>query len=391
MVRTHFETSEFGIRNSDFGMKVRSTAPQPFRNPQSAFRIRNIPHSAIHNPQSAFTLTELLVVITIIAILASLITGAVIGGLNRAKEAAITIEMQQIGAAADNFKNNLGIYPPNSVTSNGASSNSQEMNSVRADVRRVLKKAFPRINASELALVDRLIGDTSVGGTNAFLQEGMSGSEALVFWLGGFSKDAAFPISGPGGPSYGETNGVNGLTPEDERLEDRNWGDGFEFDLGRLGPRDANGQFNGRTIEYSDVSGNLRRINFWTYTPSGSQEPIVYFDTSNVEPIDRVNNYGNYDLQSKTKPHLATSDIVAPIRQRRETVASTVTAPNIDQTKYVEQGRFQILHCGTDDIWGDFSVLAGANPLLAPEGPFIGDIADTLGNFMEGTLEDKQE
>ena len=64
---------------------------------------------------------------------------------------------------------------------------------------------------------------------------------------------------------------------------------------------------------------------------------------------------------------------------------------------------FQILHCGLDDLWGDFSTDTGAGGqlslgntnyiprLLFPDGPFIGDIADTVSNFYGGTLEDEQQ
>ena len=49
-----------GLRNSDCGLKVRSTAAQPFRNPQSAIR---------NSPPSGMTLIELLVVIVILTTL----------------------------------------------------------------------------------------------------------------------------------------------------------------------------------------------------------------------------------------------------------------------------------------------------------------------------------
>jgi prepilin-type N-terminal cleavage/methylation domain-containing protein len=51
------------------------------------------------NPHSGFTLTELLVVITIIAILTSLITVAAVNALRTAKQARITMEMQLISNA----------------------------------------------------------------------------------------------------------------------------------------------------------------------------------------------------------------------------------------------------------------------------------------------------
>ena len=41
------------------------------------------------------------------------------------------------------------------------------------------------------------------------LPGGMSAGEAVVFWLGGFSSDEKYPISGEGGPSYLVQNSGN--------------------------------------------------------------------------------------------------------------------------------------------------------------------------------------
>ncbi len=360
--------------------------------PKAESRRLSVQRSAFRFPPSAFTLTELLVVITIIGILASLITGAALRAMGRAKQAAITLELQGIDGAVIDLKNELSVYPPNCITPNGATN--AQLNAVGNDLDRFRKKLASRYNEAPM-LRDKLIGITTHPGQN--LQNGISAAEAVVFWFGGFSDDSPFPFSGPCGPSFGDTNGVGGVTLEDEILENRNWGKGFSFDLGRLGPRDANGQFNGRYIEYEFPVGSntFRRINFWTYTPQGSEQPMAYFDTSNITPDKRFNGVYNYELRSSANPNDSTAPVIFPLRQRLETVPDTVTNPTVDQTKYVNQGKFQLLHCGTDDIWGDFSVfshdISGTNSLLYPEGPFIGDIGDTLGNFITGTLEDEQE
>ena len=399
MRRNQNETKR--IRISDCGMRnVRSTSGY-----NSA-----INNSAIRNPQSAFTLVELLVVITIIAILAGLITGAALNALNKSKQVAITLELQQIGTAVENFKNELGNYPPNAITPSGVATNSTAMITVRSDLERAIRKAFPRHDESDV-LINKLIGDPSTTGSlgatgtgSGTRPSGLTGAEAAVLWLGGLSKDTTLPFSGPGGPSFFDNNNDGAVDPSLEVLENRNWGDGFEFDLGRLGPRDANGQFNGRFIVYT-ANGVDHRINLWTYTPPGSLQPLVYFDTSNITPEKRfLTTTYNYELRSSANPNDPNAPIIFPIRQPLETV--TITNPGVAQTKYVNQGKFQLLHCGTDDIWGDFSPLSsttGVNttsamaadntPLatLYPIGPFIGDIADTVGNFMTGNLGDEQE
>jgi hypothetical protein len=60
------------------------------------------------------------------------------------------------------------------------------------------------------------------------------------------------------------------------------------------------------------------------------------------------------------------------------------------QTKFVNQGKFQIMHAGLDDAWDEEGKRTFGN-VLYPEGPFIGPIADNLTNFSDGTLESASE
>ena len=376
MNRNQFETDDWGLGNSEFG----------FGNWPRGIGATH--HSAIRNQKSAFTLTELLVVITIIAILAGLITGAAINALNRAKQAAITLEIQQLDGSLEDFKNTYGAYPPNAmvpespvplINFTGATISVF----VESDFERMFRKAFPR-HREPRGLIVHLAGNRISGlpGDPGDLPGGMTAAEAMVFWLGGFSSDVQNPLSGPGGPSFAEAS----LTGE--VLEDRNRR--YDFDLGRLGPRDADGQFdaiNGRFIIYTATNGVLRRINFWQYVPSGSQQPLVYFDTSRHDPID-------YDV-SLLRP--AVSPEIHGIKALRE----GLSAPsNMSDIIFVNKGTFQILHPGLDDIWGEesferFSLHDSGgdyrNVLRFPTGPFLNDIADTVGNFITGTLADEQE
>jgi len=179
MSKNQNETGEFGLRNAECGIQ----------NARSSFVIR---HSSFPN---AFTLTELLVVITIIAVLAGLITGAAVNALNKAKQAAITLEIQQLDGAFQDFKNEYGAYPPNGMHDGSTAL----MNLVENDFVRMFKKAFPR-GQEPLGLIQGLAGTNAAANEN--LLNGMNAAEAMVFWLSGFSSDPQFPISGPGGPSF---------------------------------------------------------------------------------------------------------------------------------------------------------------------------------------------
>ncbi|MDZ4658592.1 MAG: type II secretion system protein [Bythopirellula sp.] len=357
---------------------------------------RRQPCVALRHGYAAFTLTELLVVITIIAILASLITAGAMNAMRASKRAAITLEIGQLADAMERFKTNTGgAYPPNAMNDNssvsdpnylGDSISQQTIN----DFIRSFRKAFPRHNEPE-GLLRRLAGQTGSlpAGNPTDLDGGMNAAEAIYFWLGGFSSDPVYPISGPGGPSFADaTNPATAPDLSDEILENRDRL--YEFDLTRLSPRTDAGDFDGRWLTYDVVVNGVtqqRRINLWTYAPKSSVSSYAYFDTSRYDPV-------NYDLDLSG---VFGSNIFALKKLREGFSGATPTPADIH---FVNKKKFQILHAGLDDEWGDFtpadimnstSVSDASNLLLFPTGPFTGDIADTLSNFSGGTLESEQE
>jgi hypothetical protein len=233
---------------------------------------------------------------------------------------------------------------------------------------------------------------------------GLSAGEALVFWLGGFSSDPKYPISGEGGPSYAvidPSKSIN-VTATERREHDplqRNWV--FPFEVARLQPRasdnfyDENGN---RFIEYQvNVNGvnQTRRINFWQYVPSQSEKPYLYFDTSRHAPgiPDGMNLIAAYDPPAATDLNLNALHVHA-VKARSESEGDAV------KIQFANKGKFQILHAGVDDEWGeatfeemsvhDIRLNDYTAYLLYPDGPFTGEVADTITNFSEGTLEASQ-
>jgi prepilin-type N-terminal cleavage/methylation domain-containing protein len=329
-----------------------------------------------------FTLTELLIVIAIIGVLASLAAMAGKAAWDAASRNRITLEIKNISGSIENFKNERGAYPPN-----GMSIDNETLALVSGDFERMAKKAFPRINQQELLVFAAIAGNTSSNSVaQNGLERGLAGHEALVFWMGGFSDDPQYPLSGPGGPSYDVDSA------EGEILESRNWAGGYEFDRTRLGPQ-VDGQLDDSSVRYVEYSINLagrtqnRRINFWSYRPANSEFPLVYFDVSRHKP-------GKYDMVAINRDTFGDdAPIIFPVIQLR-TGLKNETGKASDYV-FANNGKFQILHCGIDDAWGPEFENMGNQPRLLetgnqvltfPEGPFIGEIEDTLTNFTDGTL-----
>jgi prepilin-type N-terminal cleavage/methylation domain-containing protein len=331
----------------------------------------------------AFTLVELLVVITIIGILAALITAAGAGALKRARQAQIKVEVDQISMALQTYKDTAGSYPPNALTDFG----SEETVTVAmkaqilTDLKRHLKQAFPRHREPD-SLLQLLVGQTVAGSGNRELPGGMTAGEAVVFWMGGFSSDPKYPISGERGPSYAlPTPSGN---PLEDPITDRKWV--YPCEVARLGPRSTDSYFDdstGRYLTYNVAINGVtqnRRINFWQYLPAKSEQPYVYFDTSRHTP-----------------------DVLDPPASPEVHVHALKKIENPGWTServlYVNPDKFQLLHCGIDEEWGadlfdhtSYSqYVDDKNEFLSyPDGPFTGEVADTIVNFSEGTLEASQ-
>src|SRR6187549_3955595 len=91
-----------------------------------------------------FTLVELLVVITIIGILAALITVAAMGALKSARRAEIKAELNQLDGGFNEVKNKSTAFPPNCQTDGTGASNPISEATVYADLKRYMRLAFPR-------------------------------------------------------------------------------------------------------------------------------------------------------------------------------------------------------------------------------------------------------
>jgi len=141
-------------------------------------------HWLFRSSRRGFTLVEMLAVIVIIAILASLITAAAIAARRKAAIAVINAEINQLDMACKAYKARFGDYPPDFTNA--------------TDLARHVRRAFPRYTGAPPAA--------------------LTGSEALHYWL-----------AGPDGKGWPANPRDPFTTPATSRIPPF-----FEFDAGRL-------------------------------------------------------------------------------------------------------------------------------------------------------------
>ena len=139
------------------------------------------------SPRRAFTLIELLVVVGIIAMLAAIVTPAVMNARKAARNASIKTEIDMLHMALMNYKNEYGSFPPCSAVPNVAGTDLAS---------RHLQRIFPRMtgtNAQYQATQAQLLSYiNTTTGTFASLTIGID--NAIVLWLHGYTSDPTRPV-----------------------------------------------------------------------------------------------------------------------------------------------------------------------------------------------------
>ena len=135
--------------------------------------------------RTGFTLVELLVVIGIIALLAALVTPAVMRSMSTTRAAAVKTEIDLLSTALMNYKNEYGSFPPADMRGLWDDGN-KAVNKAHPAYKH-LKRAFPRLSEPE--------GLTASQVSPYYFMAQMSPAQALVFWLQGFYDNPQFPLT----------------------------------------------------------------------------------------------------------------------------------------------------------------------------------------------------
>jgi len=162
------------------------------------------------NRRGGFTLVELLVVIGIIAILAGLVTPAVMKSLSSSRAAAVKAEIELLNTALMNYKNEYGSFPPSDMRGLWSG---RSVNTLHPAYKH-LQRIFPR-------------NQEPTGGPASpyYWMAQMSPAQALVFWLQGYFDNPQYPL----------TNGItlSAATPR-AGTATANRNKFFDFDESRL-------------------------------------------------------------------------------------------------------------------------------------------------------------
>ncbi|MCA9192229.1 MAG: prepilin-type N-terminal cleavage/methylation domain-containing protein [Planctomycetales bacterium] len=272
--------------------------------------------------RQGFTLIELLIVIAIIGVLVGITIPAVMYGLVAAKKAAIAFEVETLAQSVEKYNSKFGEFPPDGSNA--------------AQMTRHLRKLFPQIASSEFTLL------TSVANCSTGAPTGvMDPPEALVFFLGGFSTDPSYPISGVGGPIFLMDSSGNQVNSSQTYASaqynvDRN-APFFEFGQSQLTLDTSTGL----TLSTDEGEFGLGTNDVLpVYHHKSGRAPVVYFNNATYSTTSPVfyNNYAVSDL-----------GIVRPYRS--DNVKTTAGTPDT-RFSYMNDKSFQLISAGLDDLYG---------------------------------------
>jgi type II secretory pathway pseudopilin PulG len=233
---------------------------------------------------------ELLVVIGIIAVLAGLVTPAVMRAQASARNAAIKAEIDMLHMAIMNYKNEYGSFPPCSTGTTGFTG---------SDVAsRHLLRLFPRMSSAATAATQAQRLSYLNSGTSTTNQ--IQPESALTLWLYGFNDNPSQPVYSV----------VSGSILSRKKL--------YDFDTSRISQAD------------------------FSYAPSGKAlSDYVYIDNT---------AYGTIGVGATIPTRILTSGTYYGLRQPASAAPTVFNNP--EQPPF-NPDTFQILCAGRDEIFGN--------------------------------------
>jgi prepilin-type N-terminal cleavage/methylation domain-containing protein len=294
------------------------------------------------SPRRAFTLTELLVVITIIAVLAGLISIAVTQSMGTAKQTRVKVELDSIDMALKAYKEKYGSYPPSDLTCPTSVPN--------AALRSHVARAFPRYNQGANGI--NLYNDLKAAGVDT---TNFRPDQALVFWLQGFSPDPLNPFISPG--RFQVTAGVAATTNPLSVTPL------FQFDPTRLW----------------QVTSVMNGVGSAVISPTSTTTVASYFPQGLVPPASNAAPYLYWEAGSYGTPPTIPTTQAAPTGFNTSTLqifaqgvavpywsdlngnGSTMTMADVNEN-WVNFDSYQLISAGSDGLYGGNTLVFRAYP-----------------------------
>jgi prepilin-type N-terminal cleavage/methylation domain-containing protein len=343
--------------------------------------------------RSAFTLVELIVVMTIIAILIGLLVSAVQKARIRAKQVQAVNDIQQLSMAVEAFKSRYEVsYLPSRIILRNNMNAYNLNNPLEADSVAILTRMWPRIQASPAPPANLRFSATPLynpqaGAFGWFPQDPngptaqsaylLEGDQCLVFFLGGIQQNG-----GTRGFSTDRNNPTNLNAPAEALL--------YDFPTARLGlaaTPGTNTPAGPRSIALSFFD-SYAAMPPTLAPPVGNDpkcRPYVYFTSQNGNDYCK---YGSSDCFCTQQ--------IPPANDAFPTAVNTPVYPYAESaTKFINSNGFQILCAGRDRAFGGGRP-AGAGVInnsgvgvLWPVTAGYGDLqagSDDLSNFSKRLL-----
>lgn len=296
--------------------------------------------------RKGFTLVELMIAIAIIAILMTLTITAVTRAIGRGRETAARLEINALQQAVEQYNLKYGDYPPDG--------------SSYAVLTRHMGKIFPRMSPQDSALLNQLVQDRSSGD---FSYVAMDRAEALVFFLGGFSENVLFPLTGEGGPLKLSSSPVNANASDLANYEYNGTRDNafFDFDPARLTTgRNGSGYLMSTDEALLNVADPVHGGNdpLPVYLARvGVPTPLVYFDSRTYGSVGpgAFNGYlaGPYGVSEYggIRPYMT---------------GLNANGTTFADLKFHNDSTFQIISPGADGVFGAMVSLNSGMPGVDP-------------------------
>ncbi len=300
--------------------------------------------SGNRRPRSGFTLLELLVVIAVIGILMALLIPAVSGIFRTTGEATINIEINQLEASIEKFKDEFGFYPSDLSEFLDGGGNPLPYAAAEPRLLQFLAKISP--SHSEHTTPDPIDGSKSrleawwdevginlVGNVNT--ASFRSPQTSLWFWLSQLHNDAQFPFTGA----------RDTVTPDPTVFTSE------------------------RKVFFDFKSNRLNEV-FTANYPYGVDQPIFTY----LQDVGDDSAYVYFH-------HETYSTVVFDLPDCDGTTNTVIACPNPYDGGFYNPNSYQLTAAGVDDCFGN------AAPLTALADPANYANRDNLCNFAEGRLD----